>query len=124
MNLIMGFEYDVGHLRGGAMGVLRFAVESAARDRFFAARLGAGATLHDVEALWGTHHLTRERVSLAVFDEVRTDLGSWLSAPYRKKNLGIATSGMHDGLGERAKLDDAVYEAKRLVSDIEQGNRS
>ena len=88
------------------------------------AAVAGGASLHDVEALWGDHKLTRERVSLAVFDEVRPDLGNWLRAPYRKTTLGIASSGMHDGLSERAHLEGAVYDAKRFVSDVEQGNRS
>ncbi len=123
-SLVSDKELPDDTLRKVLPGVLRFAVEAAARDRFFARRLGEGATLHDVEALWTAHHLTRERVSLAVFEEVRDDLTSWLSAPYRKKTLGIATSGMHGGLGERTNLEDAVYEAKRFVNDVEQGNRS
>ncbi|WP_149814621.1 AAA family ATPase [Serinicoccus marinus] len=122
--LVRDKELPDDTLRKVLPGVLRFAVEAAARDRFFASRLSEGGALHDVEALWTAHRLTRERVSLAVFDEVRTDLGSWLSAPYRKKTMGISTSGMHDGLGARANLEDAVYDAKRFVSDVEQGNRS
>lgn len=122
--LVRDKELPDDTLRKVLPGVLRFAVEAAARDRFFATRLSEGAMLHDVEALWGTHRLTRERVSLAVFDEVRPDLTSWLSAPYRKKTLGISTSGMHDGLGARTNLEDAVYDAKRFVSDVEQGSRS
>lgn len=111
-------------LRKVLPGVLRFAVETAARDRFFARRLGDGASLHHVEELWGTHHLTRERVSLAVFGEVRQDLGGWLSAPYRRQTLRIVSSGMHRGLSEHAAPEDAVHDAKRFVTDIEQGNRA
>jgi recombinational DNA repair ATPase RecF len=122
-SLVKDKELPDDTLRKVLPGVLRFAVEAAARDRYFANRLGGGAPLHEVEALWGKHFLTRERVSLAVFDEVRQDLGHWLSAPYRKKTLGIASSGMHDGLSERTHLEDAVYDAKRFVTDVEQGNR-
>lgn len=122
--LVKDGELPDDTLRKVLPGVLRFAVEAAARDHFFSRRLREGALLHEVEGLWGDHHLTRERVSLAVFDEVRPDLTAWLAAPYRKKTLGITTSGMHDGLGERANLEDAVYDAKRFVSDVEQGNRS
>lgn len=50
-SLVRDKELPDDTLRKVLPGVLRFAVEAAARDRFFARRLGEGTTLHDVESL-------------------------------------------------------------------------
>lgn len=121
--LVRDAELPDDTLRRVLPGLLRFAVEAAARDRFFAARLGKGSTLHDVESAWASHHHTSERVSLAIFDEVRHDITNWLRAPYRKATLGIVTSAMHTGLSDRSDFTNVVHDAKRFVSDVEHGVR-
>lgn len=105
-------------------GLLRMAIEAAARDAFFATRLARGESLEDVEDVWGKSHQTRERLSLAVFDEVRNDLGPWLSPRYRSHVLGCATSGLHSGLSEGTHLRDLVQDAGRLVGDVRRQERS
>ncbi len=101
-------------------GVLRLAVESAARDRFFGHRLGKGATLDEVEEAWGGTKKTRARISLAIFDDVRP-LDDWAAAPYRKLGLRAVAGAMHDGLQDRVRPDVAVHHVKRLVDDVRNG---
>ncbi|WP_460599424.1 AAA family ATPase [Flexivirga lutea] len=104
-------------LRKTLPGLVRFAVESCARDVFFERRLGRGELLADVEALWRDKHSTSNRVSLAVFDEVK-DLSAWLTRDYRRVGLGIATGGMHKGLAADTEPDLAVEFAEKMVRDI------
>jgi hypothetical protein len=96
------------------------AVEAAARDRFFAARISRGDALADVEATWNEANGTRQRISLAIYDEVMS-LDGWLRTESRRKGLGIATSGFHQGL--HASPEDAVYHAERMVDDVRDGSR-
>ena len=101
-------------------GLVRMAVEAAARDRFFAARISRGDALADVEATWNEANGTRQRISLAIYDEVMS-LDGWLRTESRRKGLGIATSGFHQGL--HASPEDAVYHAERMVDDVRDGSR-
>lgn len=109
-------------LRKALPGLIRFAVESCSRDIVFERRLGQGAALADVEALWRDKHSTSNRVSLAIFDEVRA-LDSWLTRGYRKVGLGIATSGMHAGLAANTDPETAVKYAEDMVNDIRNGQK-
>lgn len=109
-------------LRKTLPGLVRFALESCAREVVFERRLGKGEALADVEALWRSKHSTSNRVSLAVFDEVK-DLTPWLSRSYRKIGLGIATSGMHQGLAATTDPDVAVQYAEDMVKDIRDGQK-
>ena len=107
-------------LRKTLPGILRFAVESAAKDRFFTHRLRAGATLGEVEETWDDAATTRDRVSLAVYDDVRP-LDSWAVPPYRKFGLVDVSSAMHNGLKANVHPKDAVHDVRRLVDDVRAG---
>ena len=109
-------------LRRTLPGLLRMAVEAAARDRFYAARLSRGDALAEVEAVWNDAHGTSQRVSLAVYDEVRS-LDDWLRTESRKKGLGVATSGFHKSLSAGTAPSDAVHHARRMVDDVKVGAR-
>ena len=108
-------------LRRIVPGLLRMAIEAAARDRFYAARLGRGESLGAVERLWSDNPATRNRVSLALFDEV-TSLDGWLRTESRKKGLGVATSGFHQGLSGTDPRD-AVHHGRRVVYEIKDASR-
>lgn len=108
-------------LRRALPGLLRMAVEAAASDRFWSVRLAAGDTPANVEKVWTDARLTRTRVSLAVYDEDR-QLDEWLDkASYRKRGLGVCTSGMHDGL--RGDALQACHNVQRMVTDVQAARR-
>lgn len=107
-------------LRRTLPGMLRFAVESAARDVVFDRRLTRGDALADVEELWSTHPATRERVSLAIYGEVR-NLDDWLVRGYRKFALGVITGGMHSGLKNTADGKDACRAVENVITDLRAG---
>jgi hypothetical protein len=108
-------------LRKTLPGLYRFAIESAAKDRYFATRLAKGATIHDLESTWSGTHNTRKRVLLAIFGEEPPEhtAKSWISGPYRPSALGIASNGFHHGLA--TDPEDAHYKTKKLVDDIRAG---
>lgn len=56
-------------LRRTLPGLYRFAIESAAKDRYFAIQLAKGASIHGLEARWSATHTTRNRVLLAIFGD-------------------------------------------------------
>lgn len=107
-------------LRRTLPGLLRMAIESAARDRFYATRLTQGHALTDVETIWNDAHGTSQRVSLAIHDSVKP-LDNWLRTESRKKALGIATSGFHKSLQSGTDPADAVYHTRRMVADVMDG---
>lgn len=110
-------------LRRVLPGLLRFAVESAARTRFFSEQLGSGkAALPDLEAEWERQTSTRSRVSLAVHGEVR-NLDGWATAPYRKYGLRNVGTAMHNGLKADIAPIDAARDVERLVADVRAGRK-
>ncbi|MGD8201519.1 AAA family ATPase [Ornithinimicrobium sp. W1679] len=110
-------------LRKTLPGLYRFAIESAAKDRYFANRLATGASIHDLESTWSGTYNTRKRVLLAIFgEEPQEHLAQrWISGPYRPGALGIASNGFHRGLA--TDPEDAHYKTKKLVEDIKAGAR-
>ena len=76
--------------------------------------------LADVEDLWSTHPATRERVSLAIYGEVR-NLDDWLVRGYRKFALGVITGGMHGGLKNTADGKDACRAVENVITDLRAG---
>lgn len=107
-------------LRRTLPGMLRFAVEAAAHDLVFERRLTRGDALADVERAWSTHHATRDRVSLAIYDEVRS-LDDWLVRGYRKFALGVTTGGMHSGLKDAADAKAACRAVEDVIKDLRTG---
>ena len=109
-------------LRRTLPGLLRLAIEAAARDRFYAGRLGHGDALVEVESMWNQAHGTSQRVSLAVHGQIRS-LDDWLRTESRRKGLGVATSAVHDSLRSGTDPRDAIYHARRMIDDIRAGTR-
>jgi recombinational DNA repair ATPase RecF len=110
-------------LRRTLPGLLRFAIEAAAKDRYFSHSLIQGGVLTDLEDAWGEATTTRKRVMLGVFGEHRDnhELDSWAAAPYRKFSLKTAGSGVHQGLPSSVDPRDSVRQADRLVRDLQSG---
>lgn len=103
-------------------GLLRFAVEAQARDRYFAEALGKGRSHAEVDQEWSGTKKTAQRVSLALYGDVRS-LHGWLSkrSQYRRPALGICTSGAHAPLtGDPIYAHDVV---SKFVDDIRDGVR-
>lgn len=118
--LLKDDELPESILRRALPGLLRFAVESAARERFLTTQLKSGRELLLIEAEWDSTTSTRDRVSLAIYGEVRP-LDAWAGAPYRKFGLRTASSAMHNGL--KAGLDPltCARDVERVVKDIRAG---
>ncbi|MFW6600048.1 AAA family ATPase [Propionibacteriaceae bacterium Y2011] len=112
-------------LRRTLPGMLRFAVEAAAKDRFFGERLGSGASLLDLEQTWNDTQTTRQRVELAIYGEPQPShvMGDWTRPPYRKAGLGVAGSAMHAGLKVGTDPLGAARDVERLVDDVRQGRQ-
>lgn len=103
-------------------GLLRFAVEAQARDRYFAEALSKGRPHAQVEEEWSRTKKTAQRVSLAIYGDVRS-LDGWLDkrSHYRKPALGICSSGAHAPL-----TGDPIYAhgiVSKFVDDIRDGVR-
>ena len=107
-------------VRRALPGLLRMAVESAARDQFFSHGLKGGAMLAALEESWAGAKKTGPRVSLALYGEVRS-LDSWLCKPHRKEGLGVITSGFHDGVHERSDLQGVARSVEKMVDEIRTG---
>ncbi|WP_171050320.1 AAA family ATPase [Nocardia cyriacigeorgica] len=120
-------EYENDRLPAEAMrrtlpGMLRFAVETAARHAYFTRNIRAGRPLDELEGEWGAASTTRSKVSLGVFGEPREHhvLDEWARAPYRKFALQVTGPRMHTGLPENSDPHQAVKNVGRLVDDLEQ----
>lgn len=121
--LIREHEHDrltESALRRTLPGLIRFAVEVAARDAFFVRRLRSGAALADVEEAWNLLHTTRHRVLTAVYDAVPPDheASSWSAVPYRKNALKTAGASFHHGLPAGVDPRGALQDAQRLVNEL------
>lgn len=121
-------EYESGRVSEHALrrtlpGLLRFATEAAARDRFFTRSLREAALLADVEDAWQRAATSRQKITLAVFGECRDnhELDQWASSPYRKFALRTVGPGMHNGLKPALAPRDAARDVERLVEDLREG---
>jgi DNA repair exonuclease SbcCD ATPase subunit len=102
-------------------GMLRLAVEAAARDRYFSEALSRGAAHAEVEDEWMSVGRTSPRVALALYGEARP-LDAWLDkAGHRRRGLGICTRAVHQGLEGDPHL--ACRDVERMVADIKDGRR-
>ncbi len=100
----------------------RMAAEVAARDLYFASRLGAGDTRVSVETAWQNATTTASRLGLAVHGDPQADLGHWLKkAPYRKPAYDTIKRGVHQGL--ITDPQDAVRQVERFVQDLRAGKK-
>ncbi|MFE3759463.1 AAA family ATPase [Nocardia tengchongensis] len=123
-------EYENGKLPDEAMrrtlpGMLRFAVETAARHTYFTRNIRAGRSLQTLENEWGEAATTRAKVILGVFGERRENhvLEQWARAQYQKSALHITGPRMHDGLTPTSDPRQAAKDVQRLVDDIEKAGK-
>ncbi|PPJ22150.1 recombinase RecF [Nocardia nova] len=123
-------EYENGKLPDEAMrrtlpGMLRFAVETAARHTYFTRNIRAGRSLEILESEWGAAATTRAKVILGVFGEPQANhvLEQWARAPYQKSALHIAGPKMHNGLTPASDPRQAAKDVQRLVDDIEKAGK-
>lgn len=108
-------------MRRTVPGLLRFAVEAAAKDRYFTGRLTRGAVLPDVEAAWEQAATTRQKIILAAFGEPRDnqELESWAGTrPYRKSALRSVGAALHSGLRADVAAHGAVQDVEKFVADL------
>lgn len=107
-------------LRRTLPGLLRFAVEAAAKDRYYSRAIGGGASLREVEKQWQDAATTRQKVTLAVFAESRDnhELEWWATAPHRKFGLRNVGTAMHSGLKETIDPRDAARDVEKLIIDL------
>ncbi|WP_067653337.1 AAA family ATPase [Nocardia harenae] len=120
-------EYENGKLPADAMrrtlpGMLRFAVETAAKHAFFTRNIKAGGELEALEREWEAAGSTRDKVILGVFGEKQEHhvLERWARAPYQKSALKITGPKMHSGLDATEDPRQAAKDVQRLVEDIEK----
>ncbi|GAA1061843.1 AAA family ATPase [Agromyces bracchium] len=109
-------------LRKVLPGLLRFAVEAQARDRYFTEALSTGTPHADIETTWTDTKKTSQRISLALYGEVRS-LDGWIDkrSHYRKAGVGVATSAAHSQLNGDPR--NALEAVGRIVEDIRNGVR-
>ncbi|KAA1419200.1 AAA family ATPase [Nocardioides humilatus] len=109
-------------LRRTLPGILRMAVESAARDRFFVSSLATGTPLAEVEKEWTKNSKTTARICLAIHGEWREDFRStWGAAPYRKFALMNVGGALHKGLPEHIDPLHAARDVEKAIADIREG---
>ena len=118
-------EWEEGRLDEFAVrrtlpGLLRFAVEAAAKDRYYSRAMAAGAALPDVESHWQAAATSRTKVALAVFGEPRGnhELDGWADTPYRRFALRNVGAAMHSGLKETIDPREAARDVERLIDDL------
>ncbi|MGW6625401.1 AAA family ATPase [Nocardia sp. NPDC055002] len=108
-------------LRRTLPGMLRFAVEAAARHTYFSRNIRAGQTLAALEQEWEKATSTRSKVTLAVFGEPRENhvLDNWARAEYLKSALHTVGPKMHHGFPVGTDVRQAAKNVQRMVRDIE-----
>ncbi|MFD6268434.1 AAA family ATPase [Nocardia asteroides] len=108
-------------LRRTLPGMLRFAVEAAARHSYFTRNIRAGKPLTTLENEWEAATTTRSKVTLAIFGEPRENhvLDQWARAEYLKSALSTVGSKMHNGLAVGTDPRQAAKDVQRMVRDIE-----
>ncbi|GEL18668.1 hypothetical protein PA7_25050 [Pseudonocardia asaccharolytica DSM 44247 = NBRC 16224] len=95
----------------------RSAVETAARDVYFARSLSAGRERHEVESTWNKARNQRQRLALALHGDPEKSIDRWIGAkPWRRAALTVAGPKVHSGLTSDPK--GAVRDVERLVDDL------
>lgn len=95
-------------------GLMRMAIETAARDGYLTRAMEIGTPLAEAEDRWNRTHTTWNKVALMV-----PDLAGWQHEEgrhYRSRALGIAATGPHEGL--RGDISKAVWDLKSTVTDL------
>lgn len=99
-----------------APGLFRFAVESAARQRYFRDSAKDGVSAARAEAVWLEARKTGSRVALAVHGDPARTISGWVHhRQYRQPTIAVCTAGVHNG----QILDKAsVSDLRKTVDDI------
>ncbi|MBP2454093.1 hypothetical protein [Mycolicibacterium lutetiense] len=88
-----------------APALFRMALESAAKQTFYAKEALAGRALTESEDRWLSAKKTSNRLALAIHGDPQTDLTAWLK-PERKRALWICNAGAH-GDAKPVSIHDA-----------------
>lgn len=100
-----------------APSLYRMALESAAKQAYFAKQSVAGRSRVETEERWQAVKKTRNLLALAVLGDAQADVTAWLEAkPWRKFALGVGNAGAH-GAAHAISKDD-VRELERTVVDL------
>ncbi|WP_245707559.1 AAA family ATPase [Pseudonocardia oroxyli] len=95
----------------------RSAVETAARDAWFARAFDAGSTRQQVEAAWESARNQPSRIALALHGDSGRSVKRWLDSPsYRKIAVEVCGGGNHRALTADPKY--AVECVGKLVGDL------
>jgi len=95
----------------------RSAVETAARDAYFARSFGAGAERHAVESAWNKARTQPQRIGLALHRDAGRSPDGWLNGvPHRRPALAVCGKGNHDAVVRDPK--GALRDVERLVADL------
>lgn len=88
-----------------APALFRMALESAAKQTFYAKQALAGRALTESEDKWASAKKTSSRLALAIHGDPQVDLTQWLK-PERKRALRICNAGAH-GDAKPVSIHDA-----------------
>ncbi|MCA4725789.1 AAA family ATPase [Mycolicibacterium fortuitum] len=98
-----------------APALFRMALESAAKQTFYAKQALAGRALTESEDKWASAKKTSSRLALAVHGDPQVDLTQWLK-PERKRALRICNAGAH-GDAKPVSIHDA-RDLEKTVLDV------
>ncbi|MGI8814680.1 MAG: hypothetical protein ACR2G2_05170 [Pseudonocardia sp.] len=101
-------------------GLCRSAVETAARDSWFAWAHAVGTERDIVESTWMAARNQPQRIALALYGDPGRSIETWLgNAPYRRPALAMAGPGVHHGL--TSDPGGAIRDVRRMVDDLMSG---
>ncbi|MED5812868.1 AAA family ATPase [Mycolicibacterium sp. 050232] len=95
-----------------APALFRMALESAAKQAFYAKQARAGRAIAESEEKWSTAKKTSSRLALAIHGDPQTDLTPWLK-PERKQALRICNAGAH---GDARPI--SIHDARDLEKTV------
>ncbi|MFT4127590.1 MAG: AAA family ATPase [Gordonia sp. (in: high G+C Gram-positive bacteria)] len=99
-------------------GLFRMALESAAKQHFFATGARAGIPLEDSAEIWERHERTNPRLALALFDDPQRPVTAWFeNAPHRRNTLYIARH-VHARSGDLHVGPGDIKDLRRTVRDL------
>lgn len=115
-------QVDATILRRVIPGLCRSAVESAARDAWFAQAHCAGYSRAQVEATWAVANTASQRIALALYGDAGHPTKGWLNkTSYRQAAFDVITRRVHDEVARDPK--GVVRDVERMVGDLRAGTR-
>ncbi|CQD07851.1 hypothetical protein BN970_01511 [Mycolicibacterium conceptionense] len=98
-----------------APALFRMALESAAKQAFYAKQARAGRPIAESEEKWSTAKKTSSRLALAIHGDPQIDLTPWLK-PERRRALRICNAGAH-GDAKTVTIHDAC-DLEKTVREV------